>query len=320
MAEIDHSLKFYDEAFLENLKVQHYSEESLKIRRFDLNIFFSWCEERGFTDADEITRPMIDRYQRYIFNYRQKNGKALSISCQRGRLTSIKLFFKWMAQKYHILNNPASELVMPREGHKLPGDILTKDEVELVLIQPNIDTPTGLRDRVMLELLYSTGMRRSEVTSLTLVDVDFNREIIMIREGKGRKDRVVPVGKRALSWLQKYLDEARPVLCKTMDAVHIFFTHDGSFFNKETLSENVRKYIIKSGVRKKGSCHLFRHTAATLMLENGADIRFIQQMLGHASLETTQVYTRVSITQLKQVHDLTHPSNHREISSQKSED
>ena len=311
MTNADHTLRSYGEAFIESLKVRHFSKETVSLRSFYLNTFFNWCEERGMVQAEEISRPVVERYQRYLFNYRQKNGKALSISCQRSRLVSIKQYFKWLAQRYYILNNPTSELVMPREGHKLPGDILTKDEVELILIQPDINNPNGLRDRAMMELLYSTGMRRGEVSTLTFPDVDFNRGVIMVREGKGRKDRVVPVGERALDWLQKYIDEARPVLCKTMDAVHIFFTHDGSFFNKETLSENVRKYIIKSGVRKKGSCHLFRHSAATLMLENGADVRFIQQMLGHASLETTQVYTRVSITQLKQVHELTHPSSQK---------
>ena len=320
MTDADHSLRFYCELFIENMEVRHYTAETLSIRRFDLNIFFTWCEERSMPDADDITRPVIDRYQRYIFNYRQKqNGKALSISSQRGRLTSVRLYFKWLAQKYYVLHNPASEMVLPREGHKLPGDILTKDEVELILIQPDIETPSGLRDRAMMEILYSTGMRRSEVTAITFPDVDFSRRVIMIREGKGRKDRVVPVGQRALDWLQKYLDEGRPKLCRTLDAVHIFFAKNGVYFSKENLTDKVRKYIIKSGVKKKGSCHLFRHTAATLMLENGADIRFIQQMLGHASLETTQVYTRVSITKLRQVHEMTHPSSQKSENPQKSD-
>ena len=304
----DHTLRFHAKEFIKKLEARHFSTDTVKSRRFHLNIFVEWAEERSMTDPEEISRPVIDRYQRYIFKYRKKNGEPLSLSGQRDRLVAVKQFFKELAQYYIILHNPASELQMPREGHRLPRDIFSISEVEQVLIQPDITTPNGLRDRCLMELLYSTGMRRSELVKLSIYDIDFDRRVIMVREGKGRKDRVVPVGERALMWLDKYLSEARPVFCLQAAEPHLFFTGRGQTLSSAYLGSCVRRHIDSAGIHKKGACHLFRHTAATLMLENGADIRFIQQMLGHAKLSTTEVYTRVSIDQLRKVHRLTHPA------------
>lgn len=316
MSDRSRNMKEHAEEFLKKLEARHYSSETLKIRRFDLAVFLQWAEDRGMTDPEDISRPVIDRYQRYIFKYRKKNGEPLALSSQRGRLVAIKQFFKDLAQRYVILNNPTSELQMPREGHRLPRDPFNISEVELILIQPDIETPNGLRDRCLMELLYSTGVRRSELVGLSIYDIDFDRQVIMIREGKGRKDRVVPVGNRALLWLEKYLHEGRPLFCLQAEEPHLFFTKRGQYMSSSYLGSCVRRYIDQAGVNKKGSCHLFRHTVATLMLENGADIRYIQQLLGHAKLNTTEVYTRVSIDQLRKVHRLTHPAD---LNPQKSE-
>ena len=173
-----------------------------------------------------------------------------------------------------------------------------------------IDTegPLGVRDRALLEVLYSTGMRRTELAMLSIHDLDRDRRAITIRHGKGDKQRVVPIGERALVWLLAYLDNARPLLLIDGRETRLFITRNGVPFVPNALSDLVKKHFRSAGITKPGSCHLFRHTAATLMLENGADIRYIQALLGHADLNSTQIYTHVSIAKLREVHDATHPA------------
>ncbi len=165
----------------------------------------------------------------------------------------------------------------------------------------------GLRDRAILETLYSTGIRRMEVVNLTVYDLDMERGTLMVRQGKGKKDRMVPIGERAVAWLERYLNDTRPGLVVPPDDATFFLTSSGEPLSPSRLTQLVREYVDAAEIGKRGACHLFRHTMATLMLENGADIRYIQEMLGHAELSTTQIYTRVSIRRLKTVHALTHP-------------
>ena len=213
-----------------------------------------------------------------------------------------------MTRQNHILHNPASELELPRLPHRLPRNVLTAQEAEQVIAQPDIREPIGLRDRAILEMLYSTGIRRMEVINLKLYDLDLDRGTFLIRQGKGKKDRFVPIGDRAVAWLQKYIREARPQLAIEPDTGTLFLAHNGEGIGRDMMTMTVRSYVLKAKVGKAGACHLFRHTMATLMLEGGADIRFIQEMLGHARLDTTQIYTQVSIRLLKQIHSATHPA------------
>ena len=295
------------------MKVTRYSEYTIIKAEQRLRRFFAWCHERGLDNSEEISRPIIDRYQRYLFHYRQKSGKPLTSRTQFAYLTAVKRYFRFLAKKNYLMYNPASEIDMPRIGQSLPRDVMSISEAEQVLIQPNVKTPLGLRDRAMLELFYSTGIRRMELVNVGLYDIDFERGVLMVREGKGRKDRVVPVGSRALEWIDKYILESRPKLQHGgCDDNTLFLSVNGDKFNPDHVTDIVRNYMIESGIAKKGSCHVFRHTMATLMLENGADVRFIQEMLGHANINTTQIYTRVSIPQLKKVHNLTHPSNQQD--------
>jgi len=158
-----------------------------------------------------------------------------------------------------------------------------------------------------MEVLYSTGIRRSELVKLKVFDVDAHRGTLMIREGKGKRDRVVPLGERALAWIQKYMDASRPHLVPAVDDGELFLTTMGDAMTLQRATDLVGEYVESAKLGKRGACHLFRHTCATAMLENGADTRYIQAMLGHADISTTQIYTQVSIHKLKQVHALTHP-------------
>jgi integrase/recombinase XerD len=193
------------------------------------------------------------------------------------------------------------------EPKRLPRALLSVEDIEAILREAVPDTASGLRDRAMLELLYSTGLRRMEVTRLALYDIDLSRRLVLVREGKGKKDRVVPLGERAAAWLIKYLAEARPALLATDNAA-LFITDLGETILPENLASKVKRYMHRAGIDKVGAVHLFRHACATHMLDNGADVRYIQALLGHANLETTEIYTHVSIEKLQQIHAATHPA------------
>jgi len=285
-----------------------YSHHTVGNRERSLRAFAAWADERGLVRPHEITKPILERWQRHLFLHRKADGDPLSVRSQIGHTTPLKAFFKWLAKENYILYNPASDLDMPRIGRRLPRNILTHAEAELVLAVPNLTTAVGIRNRAMLETLYSTGVRRQELIDLKLYDLDAQRGVIMVREGKGKKDRMVPIGTRALAWIDKYVEDVRPELTSGADDGTLFLALTGQAFGAERLAEIVREAVVDSGIGKKGSCHMFRHTMATLMLENGADIRFIQAILGHAELSTTEIYTQVSIKQLKAVHTATHPA------------
>lgn len=294
--------------FLNWQREKNYSEKTIENREVYLRYFIIWCDERGITQPSEVTKPLIERYQRYLFLYRKKDGEPLSTRSQHMRIGPVRALFKWLARQNYILYNPASEIELPRLERRLPKHILTISEAETVLNQANINTQTGLRDRAILETLYSCGIRRMELINLNLYDIDADRGTVMIRQGKGKKDRMIPIGDRALKWIEKYRDEVRPELASAGDEGVLFLTNLGEAFTANRLTQMVREYVQSADIGKKGACHLFRHTMATLLLENGADVRFIQAMLGHVSLETTQVYTQVSIRKLKEIHTMMHPA------------
>jgi integrase/recombinase XerD len=295
-------------AYLDQLRSRHYSETTLEAKGRYLRYFAAWCEERGISRPTEVTLPLVERYQRWLFHYRKpEGGEPLSIHSQRSYLATLRPFFKWLVQQRYLLANPASELVIPRKIKHLPRDVLTAEEAETVLRQPDLTDPLGLRDRVILETLYATGVRRFELAALRLHDLDLARGAALIREGKGGRQRAVPLGERCQAWIEKYLREVRPQLVVEPDDGTVFLNNLGEPFSLNGLTQLVRGYVLESGVPKKGACHLFRHTAATLMLEGGADVRYIQEYLGHADLETTEIYTHVTIDKLQAVHRLTHP-------------
>ena len=294
--------------YLEWLAVRNYTPSTIEGRRDALKFFLHWTEERDLTDPAAITKPILESYQRHLWRWRKHNGKPLGISTQRSRLSTLKDYFAWLTRQNILQANPASELELPRQEKRLPAEALGLREMSGILNIPDIADPLGLRDRAMLETLYSTGIRRSELTNLEIHDLNRERQTLQIRQGKGHKDRVVPVGNRALKWLERYLDEVRPKLIIDQAEKALFLTSYGQGFNPDVVSRMVSKFIKKAGTGRPGSCHLVRHSCATHMLEGGADIRFIQQLLGHEKLETTAIYTQTSIEQLKAVHSKTHPA------------
>jgi integrase/recombinase XerD len=301
----------YMEEHFEWMTVTGYSADTVRARRQHIRKFITWIDERGIDSPTQITRPMVERYQRHLFYYRKTDGQPLSMGMQVQYLASIKLWFKWLTRTHHILANPAADLDLPRSPKRLPGRILSSQEVEAVLREADPATPQGLRDRTLLELLYATGVRRSEVASLGLYDPDLLRGVLWVRHGKGNRQRVVPLGSRAIAWLEKYLTKARPELLAGNGGEGgqaLFISDYGLPMRADQIADKVRRYMDFAGIHKGGATHLLRHACATHMLEGGADIRFIQAMLGHTSLETTEIYTHVSIDKLIEVHRATHPS------------
>lgn len=304
-----HSFENLINNYLEYLSVKNYSPRTVELTKDHLRYFKEWAAERGLLRPTDITKAIIERHQRWLFYYRNsKTEKPLSFHCQHVRLSHLKNFFKWCSKNNHTLYNPASEIELPRYECRLPKSILSASEADTIINLADVTTPLGIRDRAILETFYSTGMRRQELSRLTIYNIDHTKGIMTIREGKGGKDRIIPIGDRALAWVEKYLDEVRPTLQQGPETGTLFLTMKGESFLLHSLSALVRWYVDKAELNKRGSCHMFRHTMATLMLENGADIRFIQQMLGHADLKSTQIYTRVSIKKLKDIHSMTHPA------------
>lgn len=303
-------LRYMEEHF-EWMLITGYSSDTVRGRRQAIRRFITWADERGLNDPREITRPMLERYQRYLFYYRKPTGKdagsPLTIGMQVQYLAPLKTWFKWLARAHHILANPAADIDLPQQPKRLPRAVPTIEEVAAILNEADPATVQGLRDRALLETLYATGLRRMELPGVAIYDVDLNRGLLWVRHGKGKRQRVVPLGERASAWLDKYLIEARPQLL-TGDTEALFLNDYGEPVQAHYVADKVKRYMRFADVNKPGSTHLLRHACATHMLEGGADIRFIQEMLGHANLETTEIYTHVSIDKLIAVHKVTHPS------------
>lgn len=300
------SIRELVEQHLEHLTVRNYSPQTTASRKQNLQLFVRWCDDRGIHAATDVTKKMLERYQRHIFYAKKKGGGSYAPSTQHGRLIAVRSFFGWLCKQDFLDANPAADLELPRKPKRLPRDVLTTDEVETLMARCDVTDPIGLRDRAMLELFYATGMRRAELVGLSVVDVDTERETAFVREGKGSKDRMLPIGERAALWVEKYKDESRPLLVVIDDGT-LFLSVRGGPLNLAALSRIVSRHIEAAGFGKKGACHLLRHTMATHMLEGGADVRYIQAMLGHARLDATEVYTQVAIKALKAIHAATHP-------------
>lgn len=297
--------------FVEHRAVQGSTDAGLYSLERYLRDFIDWADSRSVTHPEHVSQAVLERYQRHLYYYRKKDGGALSIASRRTKVVPLRSFFKWLTRTGQIPANPAAEIDLPKKIRRLPRHVLSVNEVEKVMQQVDLSTPIGLRDRAMMEVLYGTGMRRMEIAHLEVGDIDIDQCVVLIREGKGRKDRLIPLGERALHWVQLYLDQSRPQLMWNLHEKTLFLSREGAALSYMWLSTQIAQYVKRAELGKHGSCHLFRHTMATLMLEGGADIRFIQVMLGHAEMSTTQIYTQVAIRQLQQVHANTHPGAHR---------
>jgi integrase/recombinase XerD len=301
------SLGHYVLRYLRDLAIRNYSHHTIRGSRVCLRLFLVWCEDRGLVDPAEVTLSVLRRYQSHVFHHVKADGRRLSSIAQSDRVGAVRRFFAWMEDQGHLPSNPAVKLHLPRVEKHLPRSVLTAEEAEEVLAQPDLETAQGLRDRALLETLYATGMRRQEVEAMRVEDLDFAAGVVFVRQGKGRKDRMIPLSERAAAWLTRYLEEVRPRVLRGQDPGFVFLGRWGRPLSASQIAKIVQTCAQSADLGKEATCHTFRHTLATLMLEGGADIRYVQQMLGHATIATTEIYTHVAIRKLKEVHAATHP-------------
>jgi integrase/recombinase XerD len=301
------SLNEFARKYCEHLTVLGYAAGTVKAELFFLNRFFKYLSEINVAELAAVTRDIMRDYQVYLYEEINFKGEPNGVAYQNNNLRSVKAFFRFLKENDYLPGDPAKDITYAKTPKRLPRSILSGPEAKKVIHAPNTKTILGYRDRAILEVLYSTGIRRAEVISLLLTDVDYQDGLVRVNSGKGNKDRVVPIGKIACRYIENYIKAIRPELVRDPYNNHLFLSMKGSRLSKSVVGEIVKRYGKKSKVKKNITPHTFRHTCATLMLRNKANIRHIQELLGHSSLESTQVYAHVSITDLKEVHSKCHP-------------
>lgn len=301
------SLETLAEKYRRYLTVSGYASGTVKNDLFYLNRFFTFLQDIGINDIADVARETVRDYQRYLYEEINARGEPNSVASQNNALKAVKGFFRFLRREDYLVSDPACEITYARAPKRLPRSVLTKTEIRKILNAPDTKTVLGYRDRVIFEVLYSTGIRKAEVNSLLVQDVDYQEGFLRVNDGKGKKDRVVPLGKIACRYIENYVKVVRSSLIRDPYEQHLFLSMRGRKLSKNMVWEIVKRYRKKARIQKNVSPHTFRHTCATLMLRNKANIRHIQEMLGHASLNSTQVYAAVSITDLKEVHKRCHP-------------
>jgi integrase/recombinase XerD len=299
-------LKELEEGFLKALVVEGYSPTSRRLYGDNLGLFFAFLEGRGITDVRAVRKDDLLAYQVYWVTARADDGKPYSVGTQAVRIRGVKRFFEWLEATDRVFLNVAEDVKEPPLGSRLPKVILTEDEVKRLMEAPNLADPLGVRDRTILEVFYSTAIRREELLHLILEDVDLEGGVLRVNLGKGAKDRVVPFGEMAKLFLRGYLREVRPRLAR--EGVKALFVSK----HGEPLTKTVVGLVVKGAGRKAGlgveiSPHVLRHTCATHMVRRGADVVAVSKLLGHSDLSVTQRYVHVAGAEVKQTHRESHP-------------
>ena len=281
---------------------KNFSQHTAKAYYADILAFLIWLDEQM---CEEVTFAKVREYLHFIqiFNYKKTTIAR--------KIASIRTFYKYLHREHKVENNPAESLISPKRPKSLPK-FLTMDEVEQILSNINIDTPAGYRNRAILELLWASGMRVSELSGLNFGDLNLeNNEITVF--GKGAKERIILITDRAKSYLQGYIDSARPLIAKgytlepITDTTPVFINKTGFRLQTKMIRNVINDIVEKIELPKKVTPHMFRHSFATHLIENGADLRVVQELLGHASISNTQIYTHISMQHMKEVYNETHP-------------
>jgi integrase/recombinase XerD len=274
-----------------------------------LRYFLAWLLERGI-ELHDVRAEDLSAYQAYLYQKRKPNGEPYSMGAQVNHLYAIKHFFHFLARRGYVLHDPSASLRMPRMEQRLPRVILSVREARKILSAPEGDRPLALRDRAILETIYATGIRAGELRKLKVEDVDTEDRLLRVVMGKWRKDRNLPLTRSAAQAIESYLALGRPKLLGRVKEPWLFLGDRGGWIFCAVLSRVLQRYADQAGVEKHVTCHTFRHSVATHLLKGGADIRHIQSLLGHASLGTTERYTRVEVSDLKRVLERSHPRGH----------
>lgn len=298
-------------AFNEHMKVKNYAKATVAEYSRELQKFIDHLRETGITDIKHVTKDVLMSFQAGLMELATKEEKCYSLSTVAVKIRAVKRFFEYLEQSNQILVNPAEYLKEPKKESRLPRTVLTKEEAMKILDQPNLATRIGIRDRTVLEVFYSTGIRLEELINLTIFDCDLQGGMLRVNKGKFAKDRVVPLGRHAVRFLKEYISRVRPYYTKRVRSTTgqriLFLNKYGSPLSTQVAAIMVRTYAKQAGIKKKVTPHVFRHTFATQLVKNGADITAVQKMLGHSTLSVTQIYTRVAGVEVKKTHKDHHP-------------
>lgn len=275
------------------------SENTVEAYNRDIRRFMDYLREKQVDHPADIRRAHISAYLASLLD----TGAAFSSSARN--LSSIKTFFRFLMLEDHITVNPADSLESPHLQRRLP-DVLNVEEIDCLFSEPKVVTLTGLRDRAMLELMYATGLRVSELLGLEVDDVNLSEGFVRCL-GKGRKERIVPFGKVAGYWVERYIGHSRHKMLKGQANRILFVNARGNQMTRQGFWKILTKLVGDAGIKKEVTPHTLRHSFATHLLENGADLRSVQEMLGHADISTTQIYTHMTKTHLRDVYERSHP-------------
>jgi integrase/recombinase XerD len=305
------------ERFDEWLAAINYSPKTRVNYLRDVKGFISWlADNSSVASIVEVTPAQLQQYQMAIYNYERSvvpasaggEKKRLAVGTQACRLAAVRKFFSWLAAEQQIAYNPASALQPPKQPQRLPTNILTRSEAKRLIESTPTTRPRDIRDRAILEVLYSTGIRRAELIGLNIYDVDFDNATLRIERGKGGATRIVPLTESARSALKLYLEEARSVFARETTQTRLFVSsRSGGPLDDADIVRIVEKAARRAKIKKHITPHTLRHTCATHLLKGKADIRQIQKLLGHRRLSSTEVYTHVEISDLREVISRCHP-------------
>lgn len=293
--------------YLQHLAAAGRARHTIKGARHALRKLTRFLEAENLTDIAELTAELLSDYQEELAFSLTAKGKPLSLRTQGLLLSQVKGFTRYLKEKDYLVHDPGETLRLPKKPRRLPKTILSPPEVKKLLAAADLHTRQGYRNRIILEILYDTAIRRAEVSAIRLSDLDLDSGYIRIR-GKGDKDRVVPLSKRVCELVNNYLLMVRPAYVQGSDPGYLILNRWGEQMDANGIWAVVKRCLRLSGIKKSVATHTMRHTCATHMLRNGAPIRHLQEMLGHESLESTQLYTHVTINDLKEVHSKYHPS------------
>ncbi len=292
--------------YIDHLRSCGRAAHTIRGIRSSLKNFVQFLEAENLTELEDLTGQALEEYRSELSFCLTAKGTPLARSTQIQRLCNIKGFTAFLKAKDYLFQDPAEALEVPRQAQRLPKAILSAREIAKLMAAPDMRTAKGYRNRIILEILYDTGIRRAELSDIKLADLDLAGGYIRII-GKGDKQRVVPVSEKVCELIRNYLLFVRPALVKGDDPGHLVVNRWGQRLDPNGVWAAVRRCVQMAGIKKRVSTHSLRHSCATHMLKNGAPVRHIQEMLGHASINTTQIYTRVTINDLKQVHAKYHP-------------
>lgn len=285
------------------LKARGYAESTVIWYSRYLELFMHYLEKRNITDLREVTKHVIDDYHAKVMS------ESIAMESKAIKIRPVKRLFEYLTENHKLLINPTEGIVETSRKNRKPGTVLTLEEVKLLMEQPDMTFKTQVRNRAVMELMYSTAIRANELEALEASHVDIKNNALYIYRGKGKKDRVVPIGKKAASYLEKYLVEVRPHYARNNPKERsLFLTCSGRPLTAISVRFFLTKYRNKAGIKKGVSPHTLRRTCATHLLQQGVDIRYIQELLGHKSLKTTQAYTKVMPVDVKDTHNKTHPN------------